>query len=217
MNKLKNIKLKYIWISIFVAFFIALLLVWACANTDGALRTFIIVMLTLTFLYMTVAIQYAGARSFKFKPKEINYPTKTYIASELDFEPKLKKLGYKSRQADYGSIWTKVREKTAYKVVLVYDDIKYFNHDDTEVEKGEPNKELANCNKFICYEVFDKVCEDYAHRLIDFSVQGKQFYITAVCHNDDGNYVCPNYIEAQEAFKDAYNKILNDLGFKEAV
>ena len=215
MKRLNNIKLKYVWLSIFLAFIIALLLVWACAYADGALRIFVIVMLALTFLYMTVAIQYAGARSFKFKPKEINYPTKTYSAAALDFEPNLKRLGYKSRQADYGSIWTKVRGKTAYKVVLVYDDIKYFNHDDTEAEKGEPNKELANCNKFICYEVFNKVCEDYAHRLVDFSVQGKQFFITAICQNNDGNYVCPNYIEAQEQFKSANESILNDLGLKE--
>ena len=215
MKKLNNIKLRYIWLSIFLAFVIATLLVWACANADGALRIVIIVALVITFLYMTIAVQYAGARSFKIKPKLINYPTKTYNVANQNFEEKLTKQGYKVRRVDYGSIWTKVKNKVAYKVVLVDDDIKYFNHEDTEVEKGEPNKDLESCTKFICYEVFNKVCEDYAHRLVDFSIQGNKFYITAVCQNDNGKYVCPNYIVPNETFSVEQKNILKDLGFKD--
>ena len=59
---MKNIKLKYVWLSIVLAFILSCVFIYLCSITEGALLTVIIVLLTITFIYMTVAVQYAGAK-----------------------------------------------------------------------------------------------------------------------------------------------------------
>ena len=56
---MRNIKARYIWISVAVSFLIAVGLIIGVTYTKGAMTTFVIVVLAMVFIYMTIAIQIA--------------------------------------------------------------------------------------------------------------------------------------------------------------
>ena len=76
MNK---IKAKTLWFIILASFILAIGLIVGCAYTDGALNTFLIVLLVINFIFITIAIQAATLKTFKYKGKSIKYPTKDYF------------------------------------------------------------------------------------------------------------------------------------------
>lgn len=211
---MKNIKLKYVWLSIAISFILSCVFVYLCSITEGALLTFIIVLLVITFIYMTVAVQYAGAKSFKYKPKKIIYPTINYECELDKLEETLKKAGFKERKAPYGLSYLKIKNKVAYKVVLVKDEDKYFNQEEDN-QDAPVNKELEKCTKFMGFELFLNISEQYLYRLPDFSIQGKNVYYTAFYNSKENELTCLNYVEANEDYKEAYNNLINDLNLKE--
>ena len=211
---MKNIKLKYVWLSVVLAFVLSCVFIYLCSITEGTLLTFIIVLLVITFIYMTVAVQYAGAKSFRYKPKNIIYPVIKYECELDTLESTLKKAGFKERVAPYGLSYLKTKNKVAYKVVLVKDEEKYFNQEEDNQEVPV-NKELEKCTKFIGFEIFLSISEDKLYRLPDFTLQGKNVYYTAYYISDENNLLCLNYLEPNEDFKDAYSNLITDLKFKE--
>ena len=211
---MKNIKLKYVWLSIILAFILSCVFVYLCSITEGALLTLCIVVLIISFIYMTVAVQYAGHKTFKYKPKKIIYPTIKYECDVLNLEQILKSSGFKERKVPYGLSYLKIKNKTAHKVVLVKDEEKYFNQEEDN-EQGTPNKELEKCTKFIGFEIFLKISEDKLYRLPDFSIQGKNIYYTAYYVTEENELLCLNYVEANEGFKEAYTNLVNDLKMNE--
>lgn len=211
---MKNIKLKYVWLSVILAFILSCVFVYLCSIADGALLTFVIVLLVITFIYMTVAVQYAGAKTFKYKPKKIEYPTISYECDLNDIETTLKKSGFKERKVPYGLSYLKIKNKIAYKVVLVKEEDKYFNQEEIN-EEVSVNKELEKCEKFIGFEMFLNISQENLYRLPDFSIQGKNIYYTAYYISNDNELTCLNYIEANESYKEAYNNLINDLKFKQ--
>jgi hypothetical protein len=211
---MKNIKLKYVWLSIILAFILSCVLVYLCSITEGMLLTVMIVLLVITFIYMTIAVQYAGAKTFKYKPKKIIYPTISYECELNDIETTLKKCGFKERKVPYGLSYLKIKNKIAYKVVLVKEENKYFNQEE-ETQEVPVNKELEKCEKFMGFEIFIDISQENLYRLPDFSIQGKNVYYTAYYISNENELTCLNYVEANEDYKEAYNNLINDLKFKE--
>jgi hypothetical protein len=138
---MRNIKLKYVWLSIVLAFVLSCVFIYLCSITEGALLTFIIVLLVITFIYMTVAVQYASFKTFKYKPKKIIYPTIKYEGDLENIEATLKKNGFKERIVPYGLSYLKIKNRVAYKVVLVKEEDKYFNQEDQEQQNTPVNRE----------------------------------------------------------------------------
>lgn len=211
---MKNIKLKYIWLSILFAFLLSCVFIYLCSITEGALLTFIIVLLVITFIYMTIAVQYASFKTFKFKPKKIIYPTINYECDIKNLEQILKKSGFKERIVPYGLSYLKIKNKIAYKVVLVKEEDKYFNQEEDNTQ-APVNKELEKCTKFMGFEIFLNISEENLYRLPDFSIQGKNIYYTAYYASGENELTCLNYIEANEDYKEAYSNLIKDLNFKE--
>ena len=211
---MKNIKLKYVWLSIILAFILSCVFVYLCSITKGALLTFMIVLLVITFIYMTVAVQYAGAKTFKYKPKAIIYPTINYECEVNNLEEILKKCGFKERKAPYGLSYLKIKNKIAYKVVLVKEEDKYFNQEEDNQEVPV-NKELEKCTKFIGFEIFINISEQNLYRLPDFSIQGKNVYYTAYYASSENELSCLNYLKPNEDYNEAYNNLITDLKLKE--
>jgi hypothetical protein len=159
---------------------------------------------------MTIAVQYASFKTFKYKPKKIEYPTITYECDLENIELNLKKIGFKERNVPYGLSYLKIKNKVAYKVVLVKDEDKYFNQEEQEQQNTPVNKELEKCTKFIGFEIFMTISDDKLYRLPDFSIQGKNIYYTAYYVNEN-ELICLNYLEPNEDYKEAYNNLINDL------
>ena len=70
MNK---IKVKYLWISIAIAFVVGGLLIFGVTLTEGFMTNVVITLIAIDFIYMTIAIQVASSKSFKFKPMLVKF------------------------------------------------------------------------------------------------------------------------------------------------
>lgn len=211
---MKEIKLKYVWLSVVIAFILSCVFIYLCSIAEGALLTITIALLVITFIYMTIAVQYAGAKSFKYKPKKIIYPTINYECEVDNLEETLKKAGFKERNAPYGLSYLKTKNRVAYKVVLVKDEDKYFNQEEDNQE-APVNKELEKCTKFIGFEIFINISEENLYRLPDFSIQGKNVYYTAYYVSNKKELTCLNYLEPNADYNEAYNNLIKELKFNE--
>lgn len=206
---MRNIKARYIWISVAVAFLAAIGLIIGVTYTKGNMTTFVIVLIAIVFIYMTIAIQIASAKTFRYKGKKIHYPKREYTIADEDFDSLLKKQGYKPRTTPYGMSYLKVSPPNAYKVVLIKNREKYFNPEEKE-QASSPNKSLEKCEKFIGFEIFLDYDEETLRKLPDFNIQGDKIYYGGL-YQQDNHLLCPNHIEPKEDFIDLYHTILNDL------
>ncbi|MDE5714952.1 MAG: hypothetical protein K2I42_02360 [Anaeroplasmataceae bacterium] len=209
---MRNIKARYIWISVAVAFLAAIGLIIGVTYTKGNMTTFVIVLIAIVFIYMTIAIQIASAKTFRYKAKKIVYPKRNYSFSVEDFDSLLKQKGYKPRTTPYGMSYLRVDALNAYKVVLIKNAQKYFNPEENE-QASSPNKSLEKCQKFIGFEIFLDYDEETLNKLPDFNIQGNNIYYSGL-YKQEKQLCCPNYIEPKEEFINLYQSILEDLELK---
>lgn len=206
---MKNLKVRTLWIIIIVLFLIAIGLIISCAYTDDVLNKVVIVFLGIDFILLTILVQYASFRTFKYKAKPNNYIQKEY---ECTGDINLEKLKYVKRKRNYGESYLKINGESAYKVVFINDINGYFNQD--QEDNQQHNKELEKCNKFIGIEIFNDYDEESIIKIQDFSIQGDKLYYTVLIKKED-KYVCVNYLEPNDFHKENYEIILNDLNLKE--
>nr|MDE6660930.1 hypothetical protein [Anaeroplasmataceae bacterium] len=181
---MRNIKARYLWISVGVSFLMAVGLILGVTQTTGVWTKVFIVLIAIVFIYMTIAIQIASVKSFRYKPKPKNYPTISYEYPTLDMDENLKKKGYKPRVTPYGISYLKVEGTNAYKIVLVRNCEKYFNQEDNQENTASPNKSLEKCKKFIGFEIFYDYDEDTLRKLPDFNLQGNNVYYSGLYIQD---------------------------------
>ncbi|MCM1130326.1 MAG: hypothetical protein NC087_02575 [Anaeroplasma bactoclasticum] len=211
---MRNIKTRYLWISVAVSFLLAVGLIIGVTQTKGAWTQVFIVLIAIVFIYMTIAIQMASVKSFRYKPKPKNYPTKSYLYLAEDMDENLQKKGYKPRVTPYGISYLKVDKTNAYKIVLVRNCEKYFNQDEEQNNSIPPNKSLEKCKKFIGFEIFYDYDEDTLRKIPDFNLQGNNVYYSGL-YIEDNKITCPNYIEPTEDFSNLYEAIKSDLMLKD--
>ncbi len=209
---MKNIKPRYLWISVGISFIVAIGLILGVTQTSGNMTKVFIVLIAIVFIYMTIAVQVASMKTFRYKPK-IKYPTITYKCLECDMDKRLKELGYEPRVTSYGISYLKIDSTNAYKIVLVRNCQKYFNNEDDN-KSTSSNCSLEKCKKFIGFEIFYDYDDDTLRKLPDFNLQGDKVYYSGLYKIDD-NIICPYYIEPTEEFNELYNVIKSDLGFED--
>ncbi|MDE7100639.1 MAG: hypothetical protein K2O05_02160 [Anaeroplasmataceae bacterium] len=212
---MKNLKVRYIWISVAISFVLGGLLIFLVTQTKGNWTTFVIVLIAIDFIYMTLAIQLASSKSFRYKAKPRKYPTKTLKLSSMDLDELLKSNGYQPRVTPYGISYLKVTPPHAYKVVLIKNCEKYFNHEE-EQSQGSSNKKLEKCLKFIGCEIFLTTNEEVLKKLPDFNLQGEKIYYCGY-YLEDGKLICPNYLEPENEFDGLYQQVVEDLKLQEDV
>lgn len=205
---LMKIKTRYLWISIAVCFLMAVGLIIGVTFLEEPWTTVVVVILAIIFIYMTIAIQVASTRTFRYKQKKRVYPTKEYNIKDNDIENIIKNKGYKKRDVPYGISYIKVVGVNAYKIVLIKDKEKYFEPNDES--KIEGDKSLDKCKRFIGFEIFIDYDEEVMSKLVDFNIQGNNIYYGGFYLNDNVLY-CPNFNEPSEIFNDLYYQMLSDL------
>ena len=205
---LMRIKTRYLWISIAVCFLMAVGLIIGITFLEKPWTTVVIVILAIIFIYMTLAIQVASTKTFRYKPKKVDYPTKEFELKQNDINEIIKSKGYKKRTVPYGLSYIKVIKDSAYKIVLINDSKKYFEPNDES--KIEGDKSLDKCKRFIGFEIFLDYNEEVISKLVDFNIQGNNIYYGGFYLNEN-KLICPNYVEPSEIFNDLYYTLLTDL------
>lgn len=210
---MKNIKARYIWISVAVSFIIAIGLIIGVTFAKGVWQNIIIGAIAVVFIYMTIAVQIASAKTFRYKAKPQKYETIEYEFKQDNFDELLKKRGYKPRVTPYGISYLKIEGINAYKVVLIRNFEKYFNQEQENTKEQPTEKGLEKCKKFFGFEIFFKYDEDTLRKIPDFNLQGDWVYYSGLYAKDD-LIICPNYLAPNDTFKDMYNKVLDDLNLE---
>lgn len=213
---MKNIKLRYIWISIGISFLLAVGLILGVTQTSGVWTNVFIVLIAIVFIYMTIAIQYATTKTFRYKAKPINYPTIEYEFSCDGIDELIKKNGYKPRVTSYGISYLKVDGTDAYKIVLVRNCEKYFNQEENNINNQSSEKSLEKCKRFIGAEIFLDYDSETLKKLPDFNFQGNNVYYTAF-YLEESKLVCLNFIEPNDNFKELYSTLKIHLNAKDVV
>lgn len=211
---MKKLKKRTLWIATAVEFVLAIALIFVCTVVKDPWTKVIIVLIAVVFIALTITVQMASYQTFRYKPKPVNYPRKSYTGDFASLKPKLKKLGYQERKTPYGSSFLKVFGNVAYKCVLVEDSLKYFTQEPQE-DTGKPNKELESCTHFVGVEIFHHIEEENVAKLPDFTLQGKNIYYTALLYQENQLFLCLNYMEPQEPFKEAFERLLSQLELTE--
>lgn len=207
---MRKLKTSTIWIITGIVFVVTMGLLFSAAFTNGVWNKIVVIGIIAGFILLTLLVQYASFRTFQHKHK-IKYPVKSYLFNG-DIEKLLKDKGFKERKTNYGLSYLLIKNKVAYKVVLVDDSVKYF---EPVEEKNVPkNKELDNCKSFIAFELFYNITDDLERKIVEFSIQGDKVYYTAFTKTDDG-FFCHNYLAPEGVHIDNYNELINILGFQE--
>lgn len=213
---MKRLSKKTLWIIALILFIIAVGLIFLCTIVKDPWNKIIIILMTVDFILMTFVVQYASFQSFKAKSKKINYPRKEFSSNYTIMHDSLSKLGAKRRKTSFGESFLLIKDKTAYKISFVDDYIAYFDTTEEENESNsKPNKELDSCNKFIGLEIFRDIDEKNLVKLPDFSLQGEKIYYTALLYQYDDVFVCLNYLEPNEGFKDLISYLFELLKLEE--
>ena len=209
---MRNIKARYLWITSLVLFLAGIGLIFACVYTKDSLNRVMVVIMAIDFVLLTFTIQFATTKSLKFKPKKVNYITKEYKNTN-SLAKVLVDNGFEKRSRSYGDSYLLIKNKNAYKVVLVSDPSSYFNNDEDNEEVKKENTELDECNVFIGVEVFLSTNSDLVSKLPDFTLEGGRIYYTALEYKGNNNYLCHNYVKPNKDHIEAFNNLLEMLGF----
>ncbi len=209
---MRRLNKKVLWITVAIAFIIAIGLICICPFTKDGWTKIVIVLLAIDFIFLTIAVQAASFQTFRYKEKKENYPTKEYRGNFNIFYQTLKDLNYKERKTNYGSSFLKIKKDIAYKCVLVEDYAAYF--EPQEEQKSESNSKLEQCKIFVGLEIFKSIDEKNVMKLPDFTLKGKNIYYTALLKQED-KLICLNYSEPEDRFKEAFYEMLSELKIEE--
>lgn len=209
MNILKNIKGRTLWIITAVLFVVVIGIIVLLRFVPQEYTTTLTIIMIVGFILITILVQWAAFKSFKFKPKKEPTIVKEYN-TELNIQEVLVKNKYKERKRNYGVSYLKIDRPNAFKVTLVTNSEAYFNPDDRETTEGD--KELDKCDRMIAFEIFLDYKEEDIEKMVDYSIQGTNIYYTAFYQKEDGTYICPNYIEPKEAHNINYDRLMKELG-----
>ncbi len=214
---MRNIKARTLWILAVVELLLSVGLIFACIYTKDILNKVMIITMTVMFVLLTITIQAASFKSFRYRPKK-NYIVKKYVNSN-DLYGKLVDLNFDLRERAYGKSYIKIEGKSAYKVVLISDPNGYFHHED-EPESNQDDKlgeKLDKCNTFTAIEIFLNTNSEVKEKISDFTIQVEKIYYTAFEKADDDTFICYNYEKPNDKHKDDYNHLLDILGFSEKI
>lgn len=148
-----------------------------------------------------------------FKPRKQLYPKGYYEAQGYEaLEAKLNKAGFKMTSKQYGSGYIKIEGKTAYKVILIENDDRYFNQGQSN---DKPTKGIDKCEEFIGFEFFLRPTEASLKRLPDFSFTGDNVFYTGFYFDSENNMLVEANKIDPKLHNDSYLHLKEMLGLKE--
>lgn len=216
MTNKKPIKPLYLWLGFLGSLLLSILLIVIVTKKQDS-KVFL-VLLVITFIAMTIFLQTAIARTFRYKPKPKRYVKKEYPLEDFDLlEQRLLAEKFILKRAKFGIGFIKIEGKIAYKVVLIKDSETYFSQSqEEEAPQQQPTKGLDKCEKFIGFEIFSEMTNDVVNKTPDFSFQGKNVFYDGLYYNaETKRLIEPNVINKDEVHLDAYVHLMSILGLEE--
>ena len=200
MNKHKKL-LSWLAVLLFLGLMIGVI-IWNLKQGSSNIITVFLVIVSLGF---TFSLQFAITRTFRFKPKPKKYVSDSF---EFDLDKTLSNLEenkFVKRNTNSGYSYTKIVDKTAFKVTFIISAEKYLEQ--SEQGKGSSIKGLNQCDKFIGFEVFLDSNEKILSNVCDFSFNGKNLYYEAFYIDvESGLLIEPNIIKIEDSYVEEVKK-----------
>lgn len=220
MQGRKQIKTRYLWLTFVVTLALGVLLIlW---STRAENNTFPLILMVIDFIIMTMCINTAISRTFRYKPKKRKYLVKKYqgpTSKELDSS--LVKQGFIRKGVRFGHGYMKIEGTTAYKIVAIDEPDKYFVSADTiasETKEETATPGLEDCTKFIGFEIFFTATETVKEKITDFAFQGKNIYYDGLYFDNDENlFIEANHVKPNDEYQKEYERMLEFIGFTEEI
>ena len=200
MNKHKKL-LSWLAVLLFLGLMIGVI-IWNLKQGSSNIITVFLVIVSLGF---TFSLQFAITQTFRFKPKPKKYVSDSF---EFDLDKTLSNLEenkFVKRNTNSGYSYTKIVDKTAFKVTFIISAEKYLEQ--SEQGKGSSIKGLNQCDKFIGFEVFLDSNEKILANVCDFSFNGKNLYYEAFYIDvESGLLIEPNIIKIEDSYVEEVKK-----------
>lgn len=208
MRMFSKIKARYLWILFAIMVCLCVLVVYLCTKIDNKKVT--MVLLIIIFLLTSFVFQSAITKSMVYKSKKKLYkPCAVEFAGEETAKSNLTNLKFSKQEFSYGTTFTKIEGRVAYKVLFVKNIENYYNP--TEEDKKKPStKNIDNCLKMINIEIFFNTNDTLMQSIGEFSIQTDKVLFKA--YYFDNNLIDPNYTEITDNFIDEFNKFIDILG-----
>lgn len=220
MQQKKSIKTRYLWM-IFVLSLVAgvFLILWVQKSGSNTLP---LILMVIDFVIMTMAINTAIARTFRYKPRPKKFVVKKYTGlNSKELDSKLLSLGFNRKSVRFGHGYIKIIGDTAYKIVAIDDCDKYFTTADNiakDAQEEKPTPGIDKCTKFIGFEIFFKTNEEVKSKIVDFSFQGKNIYYNGIYFDaEEQIFVEANHVKPKDVYLEGYEKMLEMIEFKSYV
>lgn len=204
----KGLKPLYLWLLFLLSLIIGIALIIWVSNTSNT--TIPLILMVVDFVFLSMVLQPAIAKTFKFKPRPKQYVSNQYSLEDFGLlKETLKNAKYKERTLPYGFVYNKIVDKILFKIVLIADESKYFNQNDTSQESG---MKIDDCVGLIGFEIFATDKDEVKTKVLDFSFQGNNVYYEGLYYEAiTKTLIEPNYVAPSEKFLASYNIIMNDL------
>ena len=147
----------------------------------------------------------------KFKKKKYK-PKYFYLESLKSIDEALKKCDAKITKFDFGTSYLYIRNKVAYKIVIINSPDIYFNNKVEEQKNVKANKQLESCEKFIGFEIFDSQNEEVIDKTSLYTFQSEKFYYAGFYYlKDDNILVQTNFEQPNDNNHENYEFMINLL------
>lgn len=211
-SKIK-IKAWVLWVMFLATLLLGvLIIIWVDNATNTAIP---LILMVFDFLAMSMILQLAVSKSFRFRPKKENYVENHYPLSDFEsIKNNLNKNGFENKDMKYGFIASKIEDKVLYKVIVIYDNDLYFSDSEKNYDNSSSIKGVDECDKFIGFEIFKNMTDELKMKIADFSFQGpKIFYEGFYFDSLNQQLVEANALVPENDYDKLYNNMMEFLNF----
>lgn len=215
LTRLSIFKVYQLFLFLFIDLTVGGILVYLYAVQIISSSIIFVVFSIIVFLMMGSILQELFQRMFDLKQKKFMNNPKCYSLDSLEImDENLIKKNAKKDVFDFGNSYLYIKNKVAYKVVVVYDSVKYFSEEKPEVnKKTKPNKKLAECEKFIGFEIFNSMDNVIIEKTRHYTFQSDKFYYGGFYYNQSTHQLIQsNYEEPNNNHAFNYASMIELLG-----
>ncbi|MCR5705771.1 MAG: hypothetical protein K6G48_03050 [Acholeplasmatales bacterium] len=205
MKFFKSLKARHLFILAGIMVVVDILLIIGLMHFNN--RKAAMVILVICFLITGSLLNSAIFRVFAAKKAKCN--TRVHSFKGVDFMQESLK-DFTINEDEYGTIYSKVIDKCAYKVTFVKDYSKY-NIEENKNKNYKKTPGIDDAKWMIAFEIFTELNDDLERKLPLYSMSGEKLFYEAL-YIDGDKIVEADFVEPYTYLVEKYNKLCEMVG-----
>ena len=207
MRSLRNLKARTLFILFGVMVVIDILLIILFMKINN--KNLSTVVLIISFLLTTMFLNGAIFKVFEYKHKKYNTVQHKFKGLEYMHEAL---NDFTINRLNYGTVYSKVIDKCAYKITYISDYKLYQEQEEKETYAKTPGIDKAKW--MVGLEIFMGLNDDLEKKLPLYSLSGEKLYYEGF-YLDNDNIISLDHVEPLSNMADKVNKIYERIGIYE--